>query len=214
MILKNIIKTVFVASTLTILTACTNYNLSSVEDATNTVDKQTSDLEEELNSLFDLESELYTTFESDLEVDPELSSFSNNNAEVFTNINNREEKLSSISDLNNDLKEQSDYFGNYDGDELNKEDTDLLSQQLEEFSSMIDTFNSEYTTSLENQKNYFNSLGSGSVSADTFIEGITELNEEHEELVKLSNELNEKFDEALKTVENFKTNLSDSMESE
>lgn len=212
--MKNITKTVFIASTLTILTACTNYNLSSVEDATNKVDEETSELVEEFNSLYDLESELFKTFESDLEVDNELGSFSNNNAEVFTNIDNREEKLTSISDLNDNLKEHSDYFANYDGEELNQEDTNQLAQQLDEFISMIDTYNTEYSTSLENQREYFNSLGSNEASADTFIDGMSELNKEHEELVVLSNALNEKFDETLKTVENFKTTLSESSEGE
>lgn len=212
--MKNITKTVFIASTLTILTACTNYNLSSVEDATNKVDEETSELVEEFNSLYDLESELFKTFESDLEVDNELGSFSNNNAEVFTNIDNREEKLTSISDLNDNLKEHSDYFANYDGEELNQEDTNQLAQQLDEFTSMIDTYNTEYSTSLENQREYFNSLGSNEASADTFIDGMSELNKEHEVLVVLSNELNEKFDETLKTVENFKTTLSESSEGE
>lgn len=204
-----------VASSAITLSACTNYNLSSFEDTTLTADDYTTTLINQFNELYDQETQLLPTFESDLEADQELKTFSNNDAEVFNNIKTRAETLESINQTNEELTKHVDYFTNYDGEELDQGEVTQLGEQIGELTSLVSTFTTDYQTALDNQISYFQSIGGSDASADTFIDGINTLNEEHAQLLEQSNQLNETFETTMGEIEAFmETVTSLSQESE
>lgn len=213
--MKNINKMLLVASSAITLSACTNYNLSSFEDTTLTADDYTTTLINQFNELYDQETQLLPTFESDLEADQELKTFSNNDAEVFNNIKTRAETLESINQTNEELTKHVDYFTNYDGEELDQGEVTQLGEQIGELTSLVSTFTTDYQTALDNQISYFQSIGGSDASADTFIDGINTLNEEHAQLLEQSNQLNETFETTMGEIEAFmETVTSLSQESE
>lgn len=185
------------------LSGCASYNLDNMQKLSVTIEDETEELVNEFNTLYDLETELLSTFESDLDADQDLATF-NNNAAVFENILNREEALSSISDLNNNLIEHADFLADYDSEELNPEEPQALSNQLTELTDLIDNYTTDYKIALENQTTYFESLGKNDATAESFIDGINNINNEHERLFEQSNQINEIFGETLSELESFK----------
>lgn len=209
--LKNIKKSILLAGSMLILSACASYDLNSMQETSVTIEDETNESVNKFNTLFDLETELFTTFESDIETDQELASFSNNEAEVFNNISTREETISSISDLNTNLKDHAEFLAGYDGDELNSKNTNALSTQLNELTELIDTYTTDYTTAIDNQTAYFESLGSNDATADTFIEGMEAINEEHEQILEQSTQINIALGETLSELESFKQDVEQAL---
>lgn len=167
---------------------------------------------EEFNQLYDTEANLFTTFESDLDADPELGTFASGDAGVFQNIEDRQSNLDRIIELNSNLQDHADYFADYDGEELSVEDTQALSEDLSTLNQEVATFAEQYQASLESQESYFNGIGADDADADTFINGIGELVEEHDQLVSLSQSLNQTFDETLQTIDDFNQSVQEANE--
>lgn len=209
--LKNMGKSMLLAGSMLMLSACASYDLDNMQDLSVTLEDETEELVNEFNTLYDLETELLSTFESDLDADQDLATFNNNNAAVFENVSQREETLSSITDLNKNLIEHADFLANYDSAELNPEEPKALSNQLTELTDVITSYTTDYTTALENQTTYFESLGKNDATAETFIDGIDHINNEHEQLFKQSKEINESFGETLSELESFKQTVDQAM---
>lgn len=202
--MKNTKKSILLVGSMIMLSGCASYNLDNMQKLSVTIEDETEELVNEFNTLYDLETELLSTFESDLDADQDLATFNNNNAAVFENILNREEALSSISDLNNNLIEHADFLADYDSEELNPEEPQALSNQLTELTDLIDNYTTDYKIALENQTTYFESLGKNDATAESFIDGINNINNEHERLFEQSNQINEIFGETLSELESFK----------
>lgn len=209
--MKNTKKSILLVSSILMLSACASYDLDNMQDLSVTIEDETEELVNEFNTLYDLETDLLSTFESDLEADQDLATFNNNNAAVFENISNREEALSSISDLNKNLIEHAEFLADYDSEELNPEEPKALSNQLTELTDLIDNYTTDYKTALENQTTYFESLGKNDATADSFIDGINIINNEHEQLLEQSNQINEIFGETLSELESFKQMVDQTM---
>lgn len=64
---------------------------------------------------------------------------------------------------------------------------------------------------MENQTTYFESLGKNDATAETFIDGIDHINNEHEQLFEQSKEINESFGETLSELESFKQTVDQAM---
>lgn len=209
--MKNTKKSILLVGSMIMLSGCASYDLDNMQKLSVTIEDETEELVNEFNTLYDLETELLSTFESDLDADQDLATFNNNNAAVFENISNREEALSSISDLNNNLTEHADFLADYDSEELNPEEPQALSNQLTELTDLIDNYTTDYKTALENQTTYFESLGKNDATADLFIDGINNINNEHEQLLEQSNQINEIFGETLSELESFKQTVDQTM---
>lgn len=202
--MKNTKKSILLVGSMIMLSGCASYDLDNMQKLSVTIEDETEELVNEFNTLYDLETDLISTFESDLDADQDLATFNNNNAAVFENISNREEALSSISDLNNHLIEHADFLADYDSEELNPEEPQALSNQLTELTDLIDNYTTDYKIALENQTTYFESLGKNDATAESFIDGINNINNEHEQILEQSNQINEIFGETLSELESFK----------
>ena len=209
--MKNTKISILLVGSMIILSGCASYDLDNMQKLSVTIEDETEELVNEFNTLYDLETELLSTFESDLEADQDLATFNNNNAAVFENVSNREEALSSISDLNNNLIEHADFLADYDSEELNPEEPQALSNQLTELTDLIDNYTTDYKIALENQTTYFESLGKNDATAESFIDGINNINNEHEQLLEQSNQINEIFGETLSELESFKQTVDQTM---
>lgn len=209
--MKNTKKSILLVGLMIMLSGCASYDLDNMQKLSVTIEDETEELVNEFNTLYDLETELLSTFESDLDADHDLATFNNNNAAVFENVSNREEALSSISDLNNNLIEHADFLADYDSEELNPEEPQALSNQLTELTDLIDNYTTDYKTALENQTTYFESLGKNDATAESFIDGINNINNEHEQLLEQSNQINEIFGETLSELESFKQTVDQTM---
>lgn len=202
------------SASLITLTACANYNLDNLASTAETIDDDVSNLISELNTVFDTESNLHPTFEEDLGSNPDLDQFADQSANVFNNIQTRSESLSKIQDLSNEIADHGEYLGSYDGEELDVEETKRLADQFAELSNQLDSYTEEYTTYLDQENNFFTSLGSNDAGPETLIEGVETVNANHESLANQASQINQSLDNLLSQIESFQAAISQAQDQE
>lgn len=212
--MKNINKVLVLTSSTLLLGACTSYSLDSIESSAQELDEDVSALVDELNTVFDAESNLHQTFEEDIQADPDLGHFADESAGVFENIEARRSSLSTIEELTGNLSDHAEYLAGYDGEELSAEETNALADQLAQLTEQLTSYIDHYTTSLDQQNDFFTSLGSDDADAETLVNGIESVNEEHSTLVDASLEINQELGDLMTNLDEFQQAVSQAQSSE
>lgn len=164
-----------------------------------------SSLQHELQSLIDYEIELQQDFETALSGE-DLSNFSDASAAVFSNIDSRSGTLDALTEKMATYEEAQEELQNLSisEDEAEMEDVvDSMTESLESVNGTMQSFLPQYEEVLNQERDYFNSLGESGAGYETFKGGIEELNEQHEEI----NDFYHTLDEAITDLNTNKNQL-------
>lgn len=161
-----------------LLASCDGENIEEMETSVNEIDQIHDDIITELNALTEEETMLQDAFDETLKSDEELTTFSDGSAVVFQNIESRREHLDSINSLNEQFEEQEEILASYEGESLSGEELDGLNSKIDELSSQLQGFTTDYDASLTSQEEYFTSIGSEEANYETFSDGINTINEQ------------------------------------
>lgn len=164
-----------------------------------------SSLQHELQSLIDYEIELQQDFETALSGE-DLSNFSDASAAVFSNIDSRSDTLDALTEKMATYEEAQEELQNLSisEDEAEMEDVvDSMTESLESVNGTMQSFLPQYEEVLNQERDYFNSLGESGAGYETFKGGIEELNEQHEEI----NDFYHTLDEAITDLNTNKNQL-------
>lgn len=186
--IKKISFTVLVGSAL-VLSACTN----EVEQAKVVVDsasKASTDVVEQINQLTELETHLQEQFVTVFEQDEDLSSLTDETADLFKNINDRDSLLASVSDQQVTLTNLAKDVNKITINSLPEEQITEMKTSLESVASSLDKFNTIYKESLNDQEEFFKSLGQKEASFQTLTDGIKEVQEKDKEVLDMRRTLN------------------------
>lgn len=186
--IKKISFTVLVGSAL-VLSACTN----EVEQAKVVVDsasKASTDVVEQINQLTELETHLQEQFVTVFEQDEDLSSLTDETADLFKNINDRDSLLASVSDQQVTLTNLAKDVNKITINSLPEEQITEMKTSLESVASSLEKFNTIYKESLNDQEEFFKSLGQKEASFQTLTDGIKEVQEKDKEVLDMRRTLN------------------------
>lgn len=186
--IKKISFTVLVGSAL-VLSACTN----EVEQAKVVVDsasKASTDVVEQINQLTELETHLQEQFVTVFEQDEDLSSLTDETADLFKNINDRDSLLASVSDQQVTLTNLAKDVNKITINTLPEEQITEMKTSLESVASSLEKFNTIYKESLNDQEEFFKSLGQKEASFQTLTDGIKEVQEKDKEVLDMRRTLN------------------------
>lgn len=189
--IKKISFTVLVGSAL-VLSACTN----EVEQAKVVVDsasKASTDVVEQINQLTELETHLQEQFVTVFEQDEDLSSLTDETADLFKNINDRDSLLASVSDQQVTLTNLAKDVNKITINALPEEQITEMKTSLESVASSLDKFNTIYKESLNDQEEFFKSLGQKEASFQTLTDGIKEVQEKDKEVLDMRRTLNDEL---------------------
>lgn len=185
-----------------VLAGCGNTS-SQVQSNIETLEE--SSLQHELQSLIDYEIELQQDFETALSGE-DLSNFSDASAAVFSNIDSRSGTLDALTEKMATYEEAQEELQNLSisEDEAEMEDVvDSMTESLESVNGTMQSFLPQYEEVLNQERDYFNSLGESGAGYETFKGGIEELNEQHEEI----NDFYHTLDEAITDLNTNKNQL-------
>lgn len=177
------------------LSGCATMTPQRVNDMANEANSQKSELINQLNHLFDLEANLQNQFEETLANDPEMDSISEGSSQVIENIEQRQDTIEEIEGLNNDLQGNAESFINYEEEELDQASVNSLGENIQSFNQMLDEYINNYTTSLDTQRQYFESISQDDATIEDFTQGIDTVNQEHKELAQQATNLEEPLNE-------------------
>ncbi|WP_208560157.1 YkyA family protein [Marinilactibacillus kalidii] len=179
--------------TTVLLASCSGDNVEEIQTTVGEIDQIHENIVTEINGLSQEEANLQEKFDESLSADEQLATFSDGSASVFENITARRDRIETINDLNEEFEEKEELIAAYDGESLSSEELDGLNAQVDEFSSQLENFTTNYNTSLDAQEAYFTSIGNDDATYDTFSAGITEINDQKaglkDELVQLDQSL-------------------------
>ncbi|MFC6464475.1 YkyA family protein [Marinilactibacillus sp. GCM10026970] len=196
-----------------LLASCSGDNVEEIQSAVGEMDQIHGNIVDEMNGLSEEEMNLQTTFDEALASDDQMSTFADGSAPVFENISSRRDRIETINTLREDFESQEEIIADYDGDSLSEEELSGLNAKIDEFSGQLESFTSNYETSLTAQEDYFTSIGSEDATYDTFSSGITELNEQtaanKEELVQLDHSLVEVKDHITQVQEMIQSTMTE-----
>lgn len=196
------------------LTACASYSLDDLASSAETMEEDVSTLINELNTVFDAESNLQPTFEEDLDANPELDQFADESAGVFDAIQTRRDSLSNIQDLTSEIADHGEYLADYDGEELDSSEVSQLADHFSELAELLESYTNDYTTNLDQENEFFTSLGNSDAGPETLIDGIDSINENHQDLTDQASQINQKLDEVLSQLNSFQSAVSQAQEQE
>lgn len=143
-----------------------------------------SSLQHDLQLLIDYEMELQQDFETALSGE-DLSDFSDASAAVFSNIDSRSGTLDDLTEAVSTYDEVQDELQNLSVSEDEAEmgvAVDYMTESMESVEGAMQSFLPRYEEVLNQERDYFNSLGESGADYETFSEGLDELNEQHEEI--------------------------------
>lgn len=190
MSLKNKIVRVMIPLSFSLtLVGCAS-TVENIINATENIDTFTSEITTEFNSIKDLESEVQASFEDSLQNDAELESFANESAPVFENIDLRQESLDAIKASTEDLEKVQKNLADFDDDQFDGETINDMITNLNSTLQVLNSYNENYQTYLDTQKEYFNALGQDDPTYETFIEGIEQMGDLDQQLIEIENDLN------------------------
>lgn len=152
-----------------------------------------SSLQHDLQLLIDYEMELQQDFETALSGE-DLSDFSDASAAVFSNIDSRSGTLDDLTEAVSTYDEVQDELQNLSVSEDEAEmevAVDYMTESMESVEGAMQSFLPRYEEVLNQERDYFNSLGESGADYETFSEGLDELNEQHEEINGLYHTLDE-----------------------
>lgn len=168
------------------LAGCTSDGIEEALETTQAIEVQEQEMISELNAISEEESTLQATFSADLDENDILDHFADGSAAVFENIENRSRSLSAISETNEQLRDYQTELETNEGSAVAQEEEILaLIESSNTLSSAIDTYIEHYETVLQDQKDYFQSLGADDANYETLSEGITVLNEQYSQTTEL-----------------------------
>lgn len=164
------------------LMACDNDGIETIEETVNELEETKERTVEELNYLLQEEAELQNHFDETLESDDELSSFGDGSSPVFSNLSDRRERVEQLTEIEEEYASHAEELSDYEGKELDTIEIENLVREANQVSESLETFREDYTQSIDEQENYFEGLADEDATYDTFSDGISELNDQHEEM--------------------------------
>ncbi|GAB3062449.1 YkyA family protein [Salinicoccus sesuvii] len=167
------------ALSILLLSACNN-DIDSIEQALEETEETQESAVSDLQQLVELESQLQDAFNTDISEDEDLSSFADGSATVFNNIDERKQKLENLESLSNEFSEQREKFAEIDVQSVSGETVNSVADRLGSLSGSVDEFTSAYDVDLDQQADYFESLGQDDATYETFENGIESVNESRE----------------------------------
>lgn len=184
------LRMLMISSMILVLVGCEDTS-SQVQSNIETLEE--SSLQHELQSLINYEVELQQDFETALGGE-DLSNFSDASAAVFSNIDSRSNTLDDLGEEMSTYDEVKEELQNLSvsEDEAEMGDAvDSMADSLETVDAGMESFLPQYEEVLNQERDYFNSLGESGADYETFSEGLNELNEQHEEINGLYHTLDE-----------------------
>lgn len=152
-----------------------------------------SSLQQDLQTLINYEDQLQEDFEDSLGAE-DLSNFTESSAAVFSNVDTRSTTLESLTETASTYEEVYQELQEISFSEDNADIENIASAMTENIgaiNSSMESFIPQYETVLNNELEYFNSLGEESTDYENFTGGLENVNEQHESLNDIYNTLNE-----------------------
>lgn len=152
-----------------------------------------SSLQQDLQTLINYEDQLQEDFEDSLGAE-DLSNFTESSAAVFSNVDSRSTILESLTETASTYEEIYQELQEISFSEDNADIENIVSAMTENIgaiNSSMESFIPQYETVLNNELEYFNSLGEESTDYENFTGGLENVNEQHESLNDIYNTLNE-----------------------
>lgn len=180
-------------------------NIEEMHEATLEIDRIKNETIEGLNELYALENDLQERFSETLETDTDLATLADGSSPVFANIASRQEIINQLETNQDELGTNKDTLDTYEGEQLQQQEVDDVTAQVDTFNEHLSSYREMYQLSLDNQRVYFTSLSDEEATYDDFVEGIQSVNEERqsvrEHLLELDDEL-VVLDESVQTLMN------------
>lgn len=191
-----------ISSGVLLLGGCAN-RTEEVATISESIDTQASEIVSQLNALSKTETDLQPAFETTLAEDEDLSSLGDGSSDVFANIDTRKETLQTIEEQTSNLGEHYAALTEENNQELPEAELKAVSDSLEKAAQSLQEFTAHYSSSLENQTHFFESLAGEDASYETMANGIEAVSGEDEQSKQQLLDL----DETLSALEEANTTL-------
>ncbi|TVT29832.1 hypothetical protein FO441_06060 [Salinicoccus cyprini] len=195
------------AVSIMLLSACSN-DIESIQQALDGSEEKQASAVSELQQVMELESQLQNAFQTGISEDEDLSSFSDGSASVFTNIDERKQALENLDGISSELTEQKEKFAEIDVQSVSEETVDEVENTIQSLNESIDAFATKYGEDLEQQRDYFESLGQDDTTYENFKTGIESINDSREKTQSLLAEL----DTEIAALQNLQGDLSSQLD--
>ncbi|MCG1009464.1 YkyA family protein [Salinicoccus sp. ID82-1] len=195
------------AVSIMLLSACSN-DIESIQQALDGSEEKQASAVSELQQVMELESQLQNAFQTGISEDEDLSSFSDGSAAVFTNIDERKQALENLDGISSELTEQKEKFAEIDVQSVSEETVDEVENTIQSLNESIDAFAAKYGEDLEQQRDYFESLGQDDTTYENFKTGIESINDSREKTQSLLVEL----DTEIAALQNMQGDLSSQLD--
>ena len=181
------------ASSVLFLSACGGMTVENVDDATDEINESYKAIIETNKKLNNLEVDMDSQFEDVLAKDEDLGTISDGSAEVVQNIEEREEITEDMDEGIDQLTEQAEKIGTYEGDELPEDQLKDISDDFLAFSEDLEDYQETYLKSLTVQKDYLDQIAADEADYEDFSDGLEKVNENYAELEDYTSSLDDKF---------------------
>ena len=159
-----------------LLAGCTN-QVQNVQKEIDSLTSEREDMVVSLNTIQNKELEIQDNFDESLLADAELKNFNDESAVVFENIETRETEIENVKEIIKKMKADHGDLQGFDDDSLPLDQIATFSNTVEEMSTLVDKYTSEYETQLSEEKEVFQSLGGEDADFNTLYDGVDSLNE-------------------------------------
>lgn len=194
------------------LVACSQDSIEDIVTSTNKLESLHGQAVDEINGLYEDELDLQYLFSETLEIDETLSSLADGSSPVFDNIESRQARLEAIEETEDQMREETDLFTSYEGEMLSRDEIEAVVSEVEAFVSSLESFRQQYGQTLSTQEEYFGAIAIEEATYDIFLDGIEEVNVEHEELQVSLIDLDNRLIDLEETISNFQRIIEDTLE--
>lgn len=159
-----------------LLAGCTN-QVQNVQKEIDSLTSEKEDMVVSLNTIQNKELEIQDNFDESLLADAELKNFNDKSAVVFENIDTRGTEIENVKEILEKMKADQEDLQGFDDESLPLDQIATFSNTVDEMSTLVDGYASEYEAQLSEEKEVFQSLGGEDADFNTLYDGVDSLNE-------------------------------------
>lgn len=195
---KSLMSFVVAFVALLVLSGCSS-EANRIMDSAQTTKEYATETSNHFNAIKDSESQLQALFEESLEQDEELTSFANKEVPVFDNIDQRQDSLNELEDATQRLNRIKNKWSRTQQETIDEAVYQDMIADIDSAVTGLSTYIEAYNEYLDQQEDYFVSIGDEEANYESFAQGIASLEDLDQQLYEIEIQLNPKLSDLHQT---------------
>lgn len=195
---KSLMSFVVAFVALLVLSGCSS-EANRIMDSAQTTKEYATETSNHFNAIKDSESQLQALFEESLEQDEELTNFANKEVPVFDNIDQRQDSLNELEDATQRLNRIKNKWSRTQQETIDEAVYQDMIADIDSAVTGLSTYIEAYNEYLDQQEDYFVSIGDEEANYESFAQGIASLEDLDQQLYEIEIQLNPKLSDLHQT---------------